>query len=86
MQPKPKPGDVLEVEIFNRTGNQIDSFFKGAVPYANSFGDVPVGKPLLYLNSLMNVSFALNEENFAAKYNVKSGPGWTVYIKWPEAI
>ena len=84
MQPKPKPGDVLKVEIFNHTGNQIDVFFNGTMPYANSFGDVPVGKPLLYLNSLLNVSFALNEGNFAAKYDIKSGPGWTVDIKWPE--
>ena len=52
------------------------------MPYANSFGEVPEGKPLLYLNSLMNVSFALNERNFAGKFGVHSaGPEWRVVIR-----
>ena len=55
--------------------------FKGIMPYVNSFGAVPTGQSLLYINSLMNVSFAINEGNFAAANHVESGPEWMVYIR-----
>ena len=42
---------------------------------------MPVGQPLLYLNSLMKVSFAINEGNFAATHEIQSGPDWGVTIK-----
>ena len=50
------------------------------MPYATTFGTVPIGKPLLYLNSLMQVSFALNMDNFSAVNKVYSGNDWTVEI------
>ena len=51
------------------------------MPYANSFGEVPVGQPLLYLNSLLQVSFALNQGNFAATNHVASGSEWKVTVQ-----
>ena len=50
------------------------------VPYVHSFGDVPPGKPLLYINSLMQVSIALNMGNFAEAHHVGSGPEWKVMV------
>ena len=47
-----------------------------------SFGGVAVGKPLAYLNSLMQLSFALNQGSMAEKFNIGSGPDWTVEITW----
>lgn len=51
------------------------------MPYAETFGAVAKGKPLLYLNSLLQVSFALNMGNFSAVYKVYSGNEWTVEVK-----
>lgn len=51
------------------------------MPYVSSFGDVQEGKPLMYLNSLLNVSFALNMDSFANKYKIKSGAEWSVSVK-----
>jgi S-adenosylmethionine hydrolase len=48
--------------------------------YAHTFGDVPVGDPLLYLNSLGMVAVALNQKNFAATYGIASGPAWRVEL------
>lgn len=50
------------------------------LPFANSFGSVPVGSPLLYFNSLGKLSLAVNEGNFAAQHAVASGPEWEVFI------
>ena len=35
----------------------------------------PVGKPLVYVNSLLNLAVALNQGNYAAAHKIDSGPG-----------
>ncbi len=51
------------------------------MPYVRTFGDVPEGAPLLYLNSLLNLSFALNQGSFAEKFGVRAGGEWTVRVE-----
>ena len=65
----PKIGDFFTVRFFQggRLVAQIDA------PYHNTFGEVKAGAPLLYLNSLMEVSLALNMANFARAYGISSG-------------
>jgi hypothetical protein len=48
--------------------------------YADTFSGVAVGEPVLYFNSLGNVSLAINQENFAEQHDVASGPDWHVVI------
>lgn len=71
-----KKGDILTVEIFNNG----KSVYKKDIPFANSFGDVADGEPLVYFNSLDNISFALNMDNFAQKNKIGYGGEWTVKI------
>jgi S-adenosylmethionine hydrolase len=71
-----KVGDQLKVVIYQ---NKIKKY-EGTMPYAETFGAVAKGKPLLYLNSLLQVSFALNMGNFSEKYKVYSGSEWTVEV------
>jgi len=72
-----KAGGLLQVSLYHK-GKQV---YQGAMPYAHTFGDVPEGRPLAYLNSLMQLSFALNMDNFAAKYHIGSGSDWSVEVK-----
>lgn len=55
--------------------------YEGKAPYVSSFGDVPEGQPLVYLNSLLQVSVALNMDSFAAKHQVQSGANWHSSLK-----
>ena len=73
---KLKPGDKIQVRIFNNRQKLYD----GTMPYAETFGAVAKGKPLAYLNSLLQLSFALNMESFAKVYHVSSGSTWSVEI------
>lgn len=57
--------------------------YSGTIPYGETFGAVPKGKPLVYLNSLLRVSLALNQASFAKTYGIKSGPAWQVTLE-PE--
>jgi hypothetical protein len=55
--------------------------YAGKMPFVRTFGDVPIGQPLLYLNSLLNASFAINQDSFAKIHQVSSGPNWQVKIE-----
>lgn len=70
------PGDTVQVTITH--GGTV---YSGEMLYAHAFGEVPAGKPLMYLNSLLNVSFALNQDSFADKHHIKAGGNWSVKIK-----
>ncbi len=72
-----KVGNKLQVIIYQ---NKIKKY-EGTMPYAETFGAVAKGKPLLYLNSLLQVSFALNMGNFSEIHKVYSGNEWTVEVK-----
>ncbi|WP_120904693.1 SAM hydrolase/SAM-dependent halogenase family protein [Helicobacter pylori] len=76
-QAKIKLNDTLCVTIFKGSKKQ----YEGKMPYVASFGGVLKGQPLVYLNSLLNVSVALNMDNFVQKHQIKSGADWNIDIK-----
>ena len=55
--------------------------FSGAMPFVDCFGDVPKRQPLAYLNSQLELSFALNMASFAKAHHIGSGPDWTVKVE-----
>ena len=71
-----KYGDSLRVEFFNNDS----PVYKTIVPLVKTFGSVPEGNLLAYFNSLMDFSIALNQGNFSNKYNIYSGPNWSIQI------
>ena len=73
---KPEYGQILHLIIIHQ-GKEV---YRGDLPYCRTFGDVAAGKPLCYLNSLMQLSFALNQESFAKTYGIGSGSEWSVEV------
>ncbi|HVU19040.1 MAG TPA: S-adenosyl-l-methionine hydroxide adenosyltransferase family protein [Candidatus Didemnitutus sp.] len=73
----PKYGDVFHVVIAR--GTQV--IYSGDIPYVKTFGEVLEGKSLLYVNSLMNVAFALNQGNFARDHHIDFGAEWSVRVE-----
>lgn len=71
-----KVGEKMNVAIYQ---NNIKKY-QGILPYMETFGGVAKGKPLAYLNSLMQLSFALNMANFSSTYKIYSGSEWTVEV------
>jgi S-adenosylmethionine hydrolase len=76
-QLKPAFGDRFRVTILH--GGKV--IYQGEMPYARTFGDVPEQAPLLYLNSLLNVSFALNQGSFGKRHNIGCGADWNVRVE-----
>jgi S-adenosylmethionine hydrolase len=74
-------GDKLDVAIYkNNPGGYPEKKYQARMPYVETFGGVAKGKPLAYLNSLLQLSFALNMGNFSAAHKIYSGNEWTVEI------
>jgi S-adenosylmethionine hydrolase len=68
--------EQVQVRILHK-GKQID---KVIAPFEHTFGGVAKGKPLVYLNSLLDVAIAISQGNYAAKHNIESGVDWEVEI------
>jgi hypothetical protein len=71
-----KVGNILHVVICQHKIKK----YEGNMPYVETFGAVTKGKPLAYLNSLLQVSFALNQGSFSKVNQIYSGSEWTVEI------
>ena len=65
------------VTIFHKKKKVYDK----EIPYLKSFGKVANGEELLYLNSLENLSIAVNQGNFAKRHHISVGPEWQVKIE-----
>lgn len=63
------PGQTVQVTLGNA---KVD------VPFFRTFSDVPLNKPLLYIDSRGHMGFAINQGNFAATYKIK--PSVTIFI------
>ena len=72
-----EPKAKMEVNI-NRNGIPV---FDGDVEFVHTFGDVPEGKVLAYMNSLMNFSLAINMGNMADSFHINSGADWNIVVK-----
>lgn len=55
--------------------------YQNQIIYQHSFAEVPVGSPLIYINSVNRVGIAINQGSFAKAYNVGTGSNWIISIK-----
>jgi hypothetical protein len=67
------------VVVTIRQGQKV--VWEETVPYARTFGDVPVGKNLMFINSSGFVAMAVNQGTFANTYNIDSGRDWTLAVR-----
>ncbi|MBO0477533.1 S-adenosyl-l-methionine hydroxide adenosyltransferase family protein [Vagococcus sp. DIV0080] len=76
-------GDHLQVTIFHEDKKVYQNIMK----FAKSFADVNVGEPLVYVNSLVNLGVAVNQDSFSDLYNIGTGNDWKIEIrKAPKII
>jgi S-adenosylmethionine hydrolase len=68
--------DQVRVRILHH-GKQVDQV---VAPFEHTFGGVAKGKPLVYLNSLLDVAVAISQGNYAAQHKIDSGVDWEVEI------
>ncbi len=65
-------GRVLHSEIYK----DDELGYTDSVHFVSSFGDVDLAAPLFYVygNRLLNLSIALNGDNFAGTHGIKAAP------------
>ena len=71
-----KAGDSIHCKIFNGK-KQV---YSNNIPYVQVFANVEKAKPLTFINSFSQLSFAINQGDFSAINKIYSGKEWTVEI------
>jgi S-adenosylmethionine hydrolase len=69
-------GSRLFIRIYEGNSER----YSDTLPYVDTFGAVPVDSALAYPNSLLQLSFGINQGNFANKFKVRSGAEWKVSV------
>ena len=70
-------GDYVLVEIFHNE----QSVYQNMLPFVRSFAEVTLGQPLLYVNSLVNLGVAVNQDSFSALYHIGYGSEWNITLR-----
>ena len=70
-------GNHLQVTIFH----QNKKVYQNIMKFAKSFADVNIGEPLVYVNSLVNLGVAVNQDSFSDLYNIGTGDDWKIEIR-----
>lgn len=63
-------GDDVWVKI--SSGDEL--LYEQKVRFVASFGGVAVGEPCLYVNDILNIGLALNQDDFARVHGIVAGP------------
>lgn len=76
-------GDMLQVTIYH----QEKKVYQNIMQFAKSFADVNVGEPLVYVNSLVNIGVAVNQDSFSDLYHIGTGTDWQIQLrKAPKVV
>ncbi|WP_105993974.1 S-adenosyl-l-methionine hydroxide adenosyltransferase family protein [Staphylococcus simulans] len=69
-------GDALIVTIYNNENKVYQNIMK----FVRSFADVNIGEPLVYVNSLVNLGVAINQDSFSDLYHIGTGNDWRIEV------
>ena len=72
-----KFGDNILVKIFNKD----ICVYANTVNYGKSFADVPIGTPVIYMNSAYHIAVAINQGSFAKAYGIGVGTDWKITMQ-----
>lgn len=67
-------GDNVKLSIY-KEGKCV---YESVVAYQHSFGDVSIGSPVVYMNSVNHMAVAINQGNFADAYRIGVGSNWKI--------
>ena len=70
-------GDTISVRIYHENTKKYDN----QLLFGHSFADVAIGETVGYINSLINLAVAINQQNFSATYNIGTGNEWHIQVK-----
>lgn len=70
-------GDPVEVVI----KHEDTKVYQQTLAFGRSFADMPVGKPVVYINSLDRLGIALNQGSFAKTYHIGTGINWRISLR-----
>lgn len=74
---KIESGDRLQVTIYH----DDKKVYQNIMQFVRSFAEVEIGEPLVYVNSLINIGIAVNQDSFSDLYNIGTGTSWKIELR-----
>lgn len=74
-----KFGDIVDLSIKEKA----QEHFHKKLLFGATFGEVKVGENLVYINSIAQLSIAINQGNFAKTFQISAGPEWQIKLCKP---
>ena len=71
------PGELVQVSIYYHDQMR----YQNQMPFTRTFAAVRVGEPLVYVNSLLNLGVAINQDSFSKLYHIGTGVDWHITVK-----
>lgn len=72
-----QPNDTIQLTIYHKDMK----VYQNTLIFVRSFAEVRIGQPLVYVNSLLNISVAINQASFSQVYNIGTGKEWAIHLK-----
>ncbi len=70
-------GDTVSVTVLDGQRTVLDQ----KMPLVRTFGDVPVGTPLVFSSEMRTAMMAINQGNATREYSLGFGPTWKMIIR-----
>ena len=70
-------GDRVKVTVLNGE----ETVMEEEMPLVRTFGDVPVGTPLVFSSETRTAMMAINQGNATREYGLSFGPSWKMIIR-----
>jgi len=67
-------GVAVGDEVWVKISQAEETLFEQKERYVSSFGGVKVGEPCLYVNDILNMGLAINQDDFAKVHGIVAGP------------
>ncbi len=70
-----------DVDVIVKREEEV--IYQSVLPFVRTFGDVPLGKPMVIHGSAppYNIGLSINQASFADKHNIETGEGWTIELR-----
>ena len=67
-------GVAVGDEVWVKITSGDKTLYEEKVRYVSSFGGVAIGEPCLYVNDILNMGLAINQDDFAKVHGIVAGP------------
>jgi S-adenosylmethionine hydrolase len=76
-------GIAIGDDVWVKISSGKETLYEQKLRFVSSFGGVDVGDAALYVNDILNIGLAINQDDFSKQFGIEAGPDQHIEF-WPE--